>query len=212
MRSLECLERRTTRVVLGLRREGAYVRVGDRDAGASNASRCLEEKMKSTTCPLCGRSGAHEKSPAEYAYKECGLLGVRLSGGVVETSCTKCGEKSVRILKEGQLLQLIALALLTTSRKLSGPELRFLRRSCQLSQASLAGHLKKRRETVAEREAKSDPKLSEAEETWFRLIVLREFNEVLGRPGVNLLSAVHRKRLELFMRPPACTCGSSVSS
>ncbi len=156
--------------------------------------------MKSTTCPLCGQSGVHEKRPTEYAYKECGLPGVRLSGGVVETSCKKCGEKSVTILKEGQLLQLIALALLTTSRKLSGPELRFLRRSCQLSQASLAGHLKKRRETVAEREAKPDPKLSEAEETWFRLIVLREFNAALKRPEANLLSVVHRARLELFTR------------
>ena len=156
--------------------------------------------MNSTICPLCGQSGARETRPAEYAYKECGLPGVRLSGGVVETSCTLCGEQSVTILKEGQLLQLIALVLLTTSRKLSGPELRFLRRSCQLSQAALAAHLKKRRETVAEREAKSDPKLSEAEETWFRLIALREFSEALGRPGVNLLSAVHRRRLELFIR------------
>jgi DNA-binding transcriptional regulator YiaG len=156
--------------------------------------------MNSIICPNCGQRGATEKHVAEYAYKECGLPGVRLFGGVTETSCPHCGENSVRVQKEGQLLQVIALMLLTTPHALSGSEMKFLRKSCGLSQAALADQLKKRRETVAEREAKKDPNLSEAEEAWFRLIILHSFDALLGRPGRNHLSAVHVELLGTFKR------------
>ena len=72
--------------------------------------------MNNVICPNCGRPGATEERVPEYAYKECGLLGVRLFGGVTATACPLCGESSVRIQKEGQLLQVIALMLLTTPR------------------------------------------------------------------------------------------------
>ena len=156
--------------------------------------------MNRVICPNCGQRGATEKRVLEYAYKECGLPGVRLFGGVTETSCPQCGESSVRIPKEGQLLQVIALMLLTTPRTLSGPEMKFLRKSCQLSQAALAGQLRKRRETVAEREAKKDPRLSEAEEAWFRLIILHDFNELLERRDWNHLSPTHMELLSTFTR------------
>jgi DNA-binding transcriptional regulator YiaG len=156
--------------------------------------------MTSAICPNCGQRGATEKLVAEYAYKECGLAGVRLFGGVTDTSCPHCGESSVRIQKEGQLLQVIALMLLTTPRALSGSEMKFLRKSCGLSQAVLAERLRKRRETVAEREAKKDPKLSEAEEAWFRLIILHEFKGLLEQRGRNHLSPAHMEVLGAFTR------------
>ena len=154
--------------------------------------------MSHSICPSCGQAGARERRVAEYDYKECGLPGVRLVASVLETSCAQCGQHSVHIPKEGQLLQVIAVELLTRPRALSGAELRFLRKSCRLSQAALADHLRKRRETVAEREAKSDPRLSEAEDVWFRLVILREFNALQARPAGSLLSAAQRERLARF--------------
>jgi len=76
--------------------------------------------------------------------------------------------------------------------------MKFLRGACQLSQAELAEALKHRRETVAERESKKTPNISEAEETWFRLAILKAFREQLAKPGRNLLAKSHMHRLNAF--------------
>jgi len=154
--------------------------------------------MDPVMCPNCGRPVATEKQLPEYRYKECGLPNVTLHGGVTRTDCPNCGQKHVRVRKEGQLLQVLALMLLTTPRRLTGPEMKFLRGVCQLSQARLAEVLKHRRETVAERESKKTPNVSEAEETWFRLAILNAFREQLSKPGRNLLAKSHMQRLNTF--------------
>lgn len=155
--------------------------------------------MTSTRCPGCGRPCATEIELAEYDYSvQCGLPGVRLTGGVTSTKCPRCREEWFAVRKEGQLLQVLAVALLASPRALSGAELRFLRKSCGLSQSQLAERLRKRRETVAERECRDDPRLTEAEETWFRLVILNEFTAALERDGYNLLSESHREFLSKF--------------
>ena len=63
-------------------------------------------------CPNCGRTAAASRELSKYHYKESGLNNVWLSGGVTETKCAECGETFIRIWKEPQLLQLIAMDLL----------------------------------------------------------------------------------------------------
>lgn len=105
----------------------------------------------------------------------------------------------MRIEREPQLLQVIALDLLLNRADWTGPELRYLRNACELSQAALAGLLATRRATVAEREAKLDPRLGMVERIGIRVVLLKAFRDHLGRPGCNHLTARHRRELAGFM-------------
>jgi DNA-binding transcriptional regulator YiaG len=154
--------------------------------------------MNPAMCPGCGSRAVAERELTEYRYAECGLPGVKLHGGVLETRCRACGERFVSIQSEGQLLQAIALMLLTGPNRLTGPELRFIRRTCELSQDALARSLRCRRATVAEREAMGQPRISEAEQIWIRLVLLDEFRKHLEGPDRNFLSSSHMDRLQTF--------------
>ena len=154
--------------------------------------------MSSFICPGCGRRTAKQQVVPEYRYRECGLSDVVLCGGVIETNCGHCDEQSVAVPGEWQVLQLIALALLTSQQRLAGPQMKYLRGACDLSQAALAKTLRKRRETVAERESRLDPRISEAEEVWFRLAILEAFSQHLSEPDRNFLAPVHLKALRTF--------------
>ena len=161
----------------------------------------MERAMGTAMCAACGRRSATESEPAGYHFKECGLTGMTLRSGVVESSCSRCGESCVRIEKVGQLLQVIAVTLLTSPSQLLGPELRYLRHSCELSQQQLAKILHCRRATVAEREAEGQSRSSEAEQVWIRLVLQREFRKYLERwPDRNFLSRSHLDRLDAFER------------
>lgn len=155
--------------------------------------------MSQVICPNCGKTTASARKLPRYHYKESGLDNVWLHGGVTETTCAACGKKFVRIWKESQLLQVIALELLMGARHLTGPEFRFLRRACGMSQEQFASALKcRRRATVAEREAKQEPGLSFPEEVGIRLVLLKSFNEHLSIPGNSALEASHLEKLWIF--------------
>lgn len=151
-------------------------------------------------CPACGRRTATEAELAHYDYSaECGLPAVFLRGGVIQTSCERCGETCFGVLKEGQLLQAIAVTLLTSPYHLVGQELRYLRRACRLTQQQLAKILKCRRATVAEREAAGNTKSSDAEQVWVRLVLLHAFGEYLRQwPDHDFLTPEQRKLLRAF--------------
>lgn len=138
--------------------------------------------MSKIVCPNCGSERATSHALPEYRYTESGLDNVILLGGVTETRCPSCDQRFIRIWKEQQLLQVIAMGLLQGS-ELSGADLRFLRRACGLSQDALATKLKTRRATIAERESKPAPVLGFAEELGVRAILLREFHAHLNQPG-----------------------------
>ncbi len=157
-----------------------------------------EEEAMKVVCPNCGRKAAVSRELAEYRYNESGLKNVRLKGGVTETTCSECGETYVRVEKEPQLLQVIALGLLMKPGYLTGPEMKFLRAACEMTQAELAAELRHRRETVSERESKLNPKLTMAEEVLFRLVFLRSFHAYLSREGKNHLTDAHREQLSDF--------------
>jgi hypothetical protein len=136
---------------------------------------------------------------SKYHYRESGLSNVWLAGGVARTECTACGKTSVRITKEPQLLQVIALDLLMRPTPRTGAELRFVRRACGLSQAALAHLLKSpRRETVAEREGKEVTSLNFAEEVGLRWVLLQAFHDHLTTPGNSALEAGQLERLWRF--------------
>jgi DNA-binding transcriptional regulator YiaG len=151
--------------------------------------------MTMVICPGCGRPTASERVLPEYHYQESGLENLWLAGGVTETTCPECGETFIGISKEWQLLQVIAVGLLTEPYPLKGSELRFLRQSCELSQSGLAAVLDCRRETIAEREARRAPGLSFAEETGLRLILLKSLRAHLAKPGNRFLAPSQFRQL-----------------
>lgn len=144
--------------------------------------------MSRIICPNCGQLTAAAREVSGYQCKESGLDNVWLFGGVTKTQCTNCAKTSIRITKEPQLLQVIALHLLMRPSPRTGPELRFLRRACGASQAELAGLLRSpRRETIAEREAKASTGLNFAEEVGLRWILVQAFHDYVTKPGNSAL-------------------------
>jgi DNA-binding XRE family transcriptional regulator len=90
----------------------------------------------------------------------------------------------------------IALLLLSKPLGLSGQEMRYLRETCEWTQADLAARLGLgRRETVAERETGAVAVTREAE-FWFRAAILERFTEILARPKQCYLKRAHRKQLQ----------------
>ena len=158
----------------------------------------VKKPMTSSQCPGCGRMTASSRILPTYQYRESGLSNLWLRDGVIRTDCRRCGETFLAVPREFQLLQVIAVELFMEPRHLTGQELRFLRGACQISQAKLATALRKRRETVAEREAKQDPRINFAEEISLRLVLLRFFHEYLEGKGNSLLDVGHRKRIGEF--------------
>lgn len=155
--------------------------------------------MSQGICPNCGKRAASARELTKYHYRESGLESVWLAGGVTETVCRLCNHTFIRIWKEPQLLQVIALDLLIVPKPLTGPEWRFLRRGCGLTQARLASLLRyPRRETVAEREAKENPRLSFPEEVGLRWVLVNAFQQYIAKPGNSSLEATQLEELWKF--------------
>lgn len=155
--------------------------------------------MRNVVCPGCGISSAIARPLPSYHYRESGLANVWLRGGVTETKCTECRQRHYRIENETQLLQVIACGLLVDARPLTGHEMRFLRGACNMSQAQLAEILKRRRETIAEREAKSSiPGISFADEVVLRWVLLTRFRRHLSGDGNDFLPRRHHALLSGF--------------
>lgn len=152
------------------------------------------------TCPSCGRATATARRLPLYRYKGSGIPNLWLRDGVTETVCASCRKRHIKIEREAQLLQVIALRLLMDASPLTGYEMRFLRGACFMSQAKLAEALRRRRETISERESKANPGIVFAEEVLVRLVFLRNFNEHLGGQGNNFLTKTQRKTLADFTR------------
>ena len=155
--------------------------------------------MNNVVCPGCGRATAKSELLSTYDYRQSGLDGVILHGGVTKLTCPCDPEPYFGVEKEVQLLQVIALGLLMKPAPLTGPEQRFLRAECRLTQAELARLLKgTRRETIAERERRSAKPLSPAEDFWFRVVIVQEFHELLLQPGQSHLTAQQFRQLVGF--------------
>lgn len=155
--------------------------------------------MSRVICPNCGQVTASARKLARYHYKQSGLDNVWLLGGVTESRCDNCKETSIRVTREPQLLQVIALDLLMRPSPRTGPELRFLRRACGLSQAEMATLLKStRRETIAEREGRQATGIGFAEEIGLRWVLVQAFHDHITKPGNSSLEGRDLERLWNF--------------
>jgi DNA-binding transcriptional regulator YiaG len=148
-------------------------------------------------CPNCGAT-ARQRKVRRYAYRESGLDSVVLHGGVTGSICPK-GHSLFAIQGEQQLLQVIALFLIEKRHFLSGQEVRFIRKVCEITQTELARamHLN-RRETIAEWESDAVPRRSLASEFLLRAVLLETFKEVLKNREGNHLALTHMRVLHAF--------------
>jgi putative zinc finger/helix-turn-helix YgiT family protein len=91
-----------------------------------------------------------------YRYSECGLKNVTLVG--IEVSrCARCGNYEVSIPHIEELHRLIARVLIEKATRLTGEEIRFLRKSLGWSGADFAKHIGVAEETVSRWENSSAP-------------------------------------------------------
>ena len=156
--------------------------------------------MPSLPCSYCWQDCFIAEPQSVHEYAEWGLTGIVLVGGVTKVT-RACGWSRPHYFFErsGQLMQAIALSLLTQPEALTGPEQRFLRRSCRLTQLQMADLLRlRRRETVSDREGIAAQQLAPADEFWFRSVVLAKFRAQLGSDGRNQLSQNHLTLLAEF--------------
>ena len=76
-------------------------------------------------CPLCG--GRMTSKRENYRYDACGLPNVTLLGVEVRR-CAKCGEHEVVIPRIEELHRVLAAAIVRRTSRLTGQEIRFLRK------------------------------------------------------------------------------------
>lgn len=89
-------------------------------------------------CRECG--GAMEKIPGPYRFTSSGLDNVYLQGpGVEHRRCPACGEESVEIHAMGPLLGKLALMVAGKTDRLTGGEIRFLRKGMRMRANEFAG-------------------------------------------------------------------------
>lgn len=105
-------------------------------------------------CTECGSPMKTQKE--NYRYSECGLKNVTLVG--IEVSrCARCGNYEVSIPHIEELHRLIARVLIEKATRLTGEEIRFLRKSLGWSGADFAKHIGVAEETVSRWENSSAP-------------------------------------------------------
>ena len=113
---------------------------------------------------------------AEYEDTRLGLPVVLVSS-VTETSCEKCGKRLSIIIPDLQgLIAAMATTRITKPRKLSGSDIRFLRKALTLTGKELAGHLDVAPETVSRWENDREP-IGTKNERLLRMLVGYEMTE-----------------------------------
>lgn len=112
-----------------------------------------------------------------YHYKECGLQDVWLSNGYIEKD-TPYG-KAVSIVNIEGLHRLIGLTLVNNKPRLTGAEVRFLRKEMDLSQDALAGVLGVSETSVRAWESHRT-KIPKPTERLLRVLYKESFNDDSG--------------------------------
>lgn len=89
-------------------------------------------------CSHCGQSLISERG--NYRYSESGLHNVVLQGVEIAV-CTACGNREVSIPHLSKVHRAIALGIVNSPRRLTGPQFRYLRKYLQQSREQLARYL-----------------------------------------------------------------------
>ena len=122
-------------------------------------------------CSEC-REDAFERQEGDYRYRESGLGNVYLRN-IEWDKCANCGIEEAWIPKMGQLHQCIGWRLVCKEKKLSGPEIRFLRSILGTSQVDFAELLGVGQSTLSRLES-GGRKVTEGVDRLIRLTYLVE--------------------------------------
>ena len=121
----------------------------------------------------CLECGAPMKETRETRpYDLCGLKNVILHGVVIRR-CTRCENDEIGIPRTDQLHRMIARAFIEKETRLTGDEVRFLRKTLGWSGADFAGHMGVAEETVSRWENDAAPIGPQADRL-LRLIVAQD--------------------------------------
>lgn len=105
-------------------------------------------------CPQCEAAMTARKEA--YRYTECGLPHVTLRDVEIQT-CTKCGERLVGIQRMAALHKVIARAVIMKRERLTGAEIRFLRKHLGWSGVDFARYIGVDAATVSKWENDQQP-------------------------------------------------------
>lgn len=122
-------------------------------------------------CKQC-KEGVLKSARENYLYVESGLPNVVLQGVEVRR-CPKCGAHEVVIPRVTELFRVLALAVVRKAMRLTGAEIKYLRKSMGWSGADFALHMDVDPATVSRWENDKDRMSSQADRL-LRLMVVRD--------------------------------------
>ncbi|MFW6126929.1 MAG: type II TA system antitoxin MqsA family protein [Thermodesulfobacteriota bacterium] len=154
--------------------------------------------MREVSCPNCFRK--HETKIGEYHYTESGLPNVWLLG--VEIFECDCGENFAFIPRPQELHKLIACDLLTQENRLSGPEIRFLRKTMGLKAKDFASLLGVKNVTISRWE-RSEVSPTEPTDRFIRLFYAANMDlpEVAEELAKNTFRKPKKKQVQIIRFP-----------
>ena len=142
-------------------------------------------------CPMCG--GMMTKRTGSYKDDLIGLPNVTLVG-VGLLKCKQCGETAVQIPRHSELLRLLAAHVITKPTRLSGEEIRFLRKHIGWDEGELAKHFGVDPATVSRWENNKEP-IGPQTDRLLRMTV--QFKSPLAAfKAEDLLNAIKKKTSE----------------
>jgi putative zinc finger/helix-turn-helix YgiT family protein len=119
------------------------------------------------SCASCGKAIRPERS--NHCYEESGLPNIVLQGVEVR-SCVHCDHHEIVIPQVIKVHRAIAAGLLKSPYRLTGPQVRFLRRHLELSGEQLAAFLHTDKTKISKWERGSDP-IGPVSDRLMRLVV-----------------------------------------
>lgn len=146
------------------------------------------DRAKIHECTNCGAAVGPERR--NYRYTESGLSNVILQG-VEVADCPKCGTSDVIIPRMAKVHRAIAQALTNSPARLTGEQLRFLRKHLGLSGDQLGSYLHTDRTKISKWENEDD-RIGPATDRLIRLLAASLDSEL--RPGVSAV-AEHLPRI-----------------
>ncbi|QOY89500.1 type II TA system antitoxin MqsA family protein [Paludibaculum fermentans] len=165
-------------------------------------------------CPNCGERITFQRR--RYRYLESGMSNVYLTGAQV-AECAACGHGEVRLSRLTELHRTVARALVTSPCRLTGEQVRFLRKYLGLNGEQLGRYLHTDKTKVSKWESGQDP-VGRASERLIRLLVpsldeslrdgveevARKLPAILDEPGSGWLLQVDTRTLRASFGPAPC--------
>jgi putative zinc finger/helix-turn-helix YgiT family protein len=139
-------------------------------------------KTKTHECTSCGEQVTPERR--NYRYTESGLSNVILQG-IEVADCPRCGTSDVIIPRMAKIHRAIAQALANSPARLTGEQLRFLRKYLGMSGDQLGRYLHTDRTKISKWETAED-RIGPASDRLVRLLAAALDSEL--RPGVSTIA------------------------